>query len=312
MKRKKKKITNKKIMWLLVGVFLILLGATSSLGRYVYNAINNHILESQGFYFNSSILTINHSNHNISNWDGVSTYPITIDVNSRKNEYLATNSDVTYDIEVECSSNAVCTVSKENSTIYQSSHADSYNIYVNPTDNIYPGDTVTVTTKATSTYPYRKTISTTYTIGVEIANFTYNIKDEVGSKYCTLELTNAQTYYEVITAFTGHAVGEHLSIEQYNALTAAEKNNCMSAIVTLSFPSDVILLDMTSSYYINRIANSEEITQINGYNYVEGFQFKMDATSNTKIIFYKIDPNQNYSYDGTGTSIITVESDVAE
>lgn len=312
MKRKKQKLTNKKIMWLLVGIFLILLGATSSLGRYVYNAINNHILESQGFYFNSTVLSMNHSNHNISNWDGVSTYPITVDVNSKKNEYRVTNSDVYYNIEVECSSNAICTLSKESSTIYKTSNTDSYNIFVNPTDNIYPGDTVTVTTKATSTYPYRKTISTTYTIGVETANFTYKITDQKGSKYLTLELTNAQTYYEVTTAFSGYQVGEHISTEVYNALTDTEKSYCMSAIVDLKFPADTILLDMTSHDYINRIANSETTTKIDGYDYVEGFKFKMGATSNTKILFYKIDPNEDYSYDGTGTPIITVDSDVAE
>ena len=38
------------------------------------------------------------------------------------------------------------------------------------------------------------------------------------SKYLTLELKNAFTFYEVTEAFDGKSVGDHVSIDEYNNL----------------------------------------------------------------------------------------------
>ena len=49
------------------------------------------------------------------------------------------------------------------------------------------------------------------------------------SKYLTLNLTNTVTYYRVETAFDTYEVGDRLTLEEYQALTDAEKENCYSA-----------------------------------------------------------------------------------
>ena len=82
----------KKKIILLTLLILIFLYFTSylTIGRYIYNAINNYILESKGFYFNSTVLNVNNAAYSINNWDGVNSYTLTIDVNNKKNENLYT------------------------------------------------------------------------------------------------------------------------------------------------------------------------------------------------------------------------------
>ena len=83
-------------------VMLIFLTTTAIFGQYIKNVINNYILETKAFYFNSSVLNINGKNYSITNWDGVNSYPLTIDLNNRKNEDRYTKSDIVYTISVNC------------------------------------------------------------------------------------------------------------------------------------------------------------------------------------------------------------------
>ena len=64
---------------------LLLFGLTYA--KYVYKIFDNYILETKGFYFNSSVMTINNKNHNINNWDGVNSYTLMVDVSSKKNDF---------------------------------------------------------------------------------------------------------------------------------------------------------------------------------------------------------------------------------
>ena len=171
------------------------------------------------------------------------------------------------------------------------------------------GDVATVRTSATSNSPYEKTLSTTYEIGITTYSFSYQITDSAGSKYLELELNNAFSYYEVVTAFGSYSVGDHIGIEDYNALTDAQKNNCKSAVVTLTFNPNIVRLDMTNDTYLKKATNVAT-TAISGANYVRTFRFKMNANNTTKIMFYKQDTTQNYAYPGnTSTPIVTVSVD---
>lgn len=296
---------------LIVAILLLLFGTTFA--RYVYNVIHNHILESNEFYFNSSVLSMDGSEFKINNWDGVNPYTLTIDVNNKKNTLKSTKSDISYDIEVSCPSSVTCTLNKTSGVIYEASGTDSYQITVTPKDTFHEGDEVVVETKATSTSPYVKELKGTYTVGIETLDFTYNIEDNVGDKFFTLNLTNTSTYYEVTKAFSGYQVGDHLTIEEYNALTDDQKENCFSAEVTLSFVPKDIYLDMTNRKYLDRDANSETLEVVNNHNYVSGFSFKMDASSSEKIIFYKKDPKEDYTYPITNeNSVIDVNVNIAE
>lgn len=306
--RKHKKLS---IIILFIAIFLLFFGTTFA--RYIYNVIHNHILESREFYFNSTVLDMNGRQYRINNWDGVNNYVLTIDVNNQKNTLTNTKSDISYDIEVSCPENVECRLSKTEGIIYQEAGTDSYQITVIPQEEFYEGDEVEVTTTATSTSPYVKSLSATYFIGIETSNFTYNIEDAVNNKFITLNLTNSLTYYKVETAFGNYQEGDRLSQEEYQQLTPEEQENCFSAKVTVSFSPKELYLDMTNSNYLNRISNSEQTEKIDNFNYVNKFSFKMNASSSEKVLFYKADPTKNYTYPITNAnSIVTVTVETAE
>ena len=307
-KRFIKKLSNKqKLLISIITVFIVSFTLIMTFGRYIYNYYNNYVLESQGFYFNSSIMSMNGTKHSINNWDGVSAYPLTIDVNNKKNDLLWTDSDITYNITVECSENIRCELSKTEGIIRTNTKMDSYTIMVYPNGNFSSTDKGVVKTTAKSSYPFVKELSTTYNIGVETSSFSYKITDSPGSKYIILELTNSFTYYKVTTAFTGHNVGDNISIDEYNTLSDENKAKCLSARIKLDYDPNLVLLDMTDLTYANRITNSETTEKINNYNYVNGFSFIMDAASNNKIIFYKTDTTKDYTYPSNNTSVISVD-----
>lgn len=295
-----------KLLTILIAVLIVVFTIGITFSKYIYDIYKNHILESQGFYFNSSVMSMTGSNHSINNWDGVSPYRISIDVNNRKNDLVYTKSDISYDIGIECSSNIRCTLSKTSGIIRSETQTDSYVITIYPNGNFTRNQTAVVKTSAKSTYPYVKELSTEYSIGITTSSFYYSIKDAPGEKYLTLELTNAFTYYKVVTAFGEHNVGDNIAIDDYEKLSDEEKKNCFSASVDLTFDPNIILLDMTEQTYITREKDSQTTEVINDHNYVNGFSFDMEASSNTKIIFYKNDSSKDYSYPGTTDSSIKV------
>lgn len=303
--RKHKKIS---ITVLIILFIVLILGF--AYGRYLYNIINNYILETKAFYFNSSVLGINNNKYLVNNWDGVNSYTLTINVNNMKNSLVSTDADITYETYVSCSSNATCTLSKQSSVIYKDDHNDSYVITVVPKHSIAENEEVTVYTKATATSPYSKSLDATYTLTTAKSNFSYEIVDKVGSKYLELDISNTLTYYKVETAFGSHSVGDQLSLDEYAALSATDKAKCYSAIVELSWDPSLIYLDMTANEYLHRTNQATE--QIDGHTYVNNFTYKLDAITSSKIIFYKPDISLNYTYPiTTSTPVITVNATLA-
>ena len=305
---------NKKIsIIVLVSLSLLLLfGLTYA--KYVYNIIDNYILETKGFYFNSSVMNINGKNHSINNWDGVNSYTLLIDVNSKKNDDRYTTADIDYDITCECPSTVRCDLSKTSGIIYQDKKTDSFQVIVTPNSAFMEGETVDVKIIATSNSPYTKSLSATYRIGVEKSNFTYNIVDSVNSKYLVVNVTNAVSYYEVEEAFGNYSVGDKIALDYYVNLSDTEKSKCFSAKVTLTFPADVLALDMTATSYLHMVPNTLVDTTLNdGYQYVESYTFKLGATATEKILFYKNDITKDYTYPIINTTpIVTVSAVLAD
>ncbi len=276
-------------------------------GRYIKNIVNEFILETKAFYFNSSILNVNGKNFSITNWDGVNSYPLTIDLNNRKSDTRYTTTDITYDIFVDCPTTVLCTASKNSGVLHPEDLTDNYTITVTPLQNFYEGDTVVVTTGVTSTAPYQKTMTATYTIGVEKSDFSYEIVDSVNSKYLMLNLTNAISYYEVSEPFGTYAVGDQVSLDDYSTLSDTDKAKCFSAIVTVEYDPTKLFVDMTDKLYLSRLSTNYQETTVSGYQYVSRFSFKVNASSNNSILFYKDDITRNYTYPiVNNTSIITV------
>lgn len=297
------RIASMIILVLLLVFFL----ATVVFGRYIKNIVNEFILETKAFYFNSSILAVNGKNFSITNWDGVNSYPLTIDLNNRKSDTRYTNADIEYDIYVSCPSTVTCTLSDTEGVLHPEDTSDTYTITVTPLQNFYEGDTVVVNTWVVSSSPYTKTMSATYTIGVEKSDFSYEIVDSVNSKYLLINFTNAISYYEVEQAFGNYSQGDQVSLDDYSTLSDTDKAKCFSAIVTVQYDPTILFVDMTDKLFLSRLNTNYEEQTIGGFQYVKKFSFKVNASSSNSILFYKNDVTQNYTYPiVNNSSIITV------
>lgn len=304
---------HKKISIIILCCLIVFILFTATLGRYIYNVIDNYILETKGFYFNSSVLSVNTKESKINNWDGTNSYQILVDLNNIKNSFVHTEADIEYNVSVQCSSGVTCKASKLSGTLYEASQTDGFTITMTPNSKFDAGESAEVNVTVYSMKPYKKTLKGRFVISVENSDFTYNIEDAPKDKFMTLNMTNSVTFYEVETAFGNYQVGDIISLEDYDKLTAAQKENCFSAIVTVSFDPSVVYLDMTANSYLNRIENSETTTTINGYTYISGYKFKIDATSSEKIIFYKANKQLDYTYPLVNdTSVINVTREIAE
>lgn len=297
--RKHKTLSTTVLLFLVV---FLLVGVTY--GKYIKNIIDEYILETKAFYFNSSILTVNGKNLSISNWDGVNSYTLTIDLNNRKSSTKYTTSDIEYNISVNCPNTVTCTLNKTSGILRSTDTNDTYQIVVTPQRNFYEGDTIRVETSVTSTTPYQKTMSATYTIGVQSSDFSYYIEDSANSKYLNLNFVNSVAYYQVEEAFSTYQVGDLISLSDYHSLNATDKAKCFSAKITVEFDPNILFVDMTSDLYLNRIPGSEELVTINGYQYVKKFSFKIDASSSSSLMFYKDDITENYTYPIVNNSSI--------
>lgn len=298
---------HRKISIVVLISLIVFLGISIAFGRYIHNILNHYLLETKGFYFNSSILNVNGKNYLINNWDGVNSYTLTIDLNNRKNSERYTKTDISYDVSVNCPNTVVCTLSKESGVLHPEDETDSYQIIVTPQQNFYENDTVRVETSVTSKTPYRKSMSATYTIGVEKSDFSYEIEDSVNSKFLTIRFLNSISYYQVEEAFGSYHVGDQVSLDDYSSLSDSDKNKCFSAIVTVQYNPSVLFVDMTNDLFLHRLPSNYQEQTINGYQYVSKFSFKVNASSSSEIIFYKNDITQNYTYPiVNNTSIIQV------
>lgn len=283
----------KTIISIISILILFVLLLNSSLGRYIYNSINNYILGSKEFYFNSSVLGVDDPVYSIVNWDGVNSYTLTIDVNGKKNEMISTKEDIEYLITVDCPSSVICTLSKEKGIIYTENKSDSYTVTVTPIDDFYEGDSVTISTSAVSISPYEKKLSAKYIIGVENYGFSYNIEDSVGSKILKLDLTNSKPYYTVTEAFNDYKQGDSVSLDDYEKLDDSNKKKCISVQTTISFDPNVILLDLTSRAYLDSVSSTT--TTISDKLYVNSITVNVDAISSKEILFYKNNVDKDYT-----------------
>ena len=296
----------------IICTIILLLFVSTVFGKYIKNLINNVILETKAFYFNSSVLSVNGKNYSISNWDGVNSYTLTIDLNNRKNEERHTTTDIFYDIDFDCPSSVQCTITKRNGIIRKDDSGDTYQIVVSPIGSFDEGESVTISTSVTSSSPYKKTMSANYTIGVKKSDFGYEIFDGVNEKFLNITFTNSVSYYEVSEAFGSFKVGDKISLDEYQLLSNSEKDKCFSAIVTVKFNPKEVLLDMTDDAYINRLSTDYEETTIDGYKWVSKFSFKINASSSNTILFYKDDVKKDYTFPVVNNkSIIDVDVKLA-
>lgn len=303
------KIKEKKRIILIIFIILLNCGYALTAGRYAYNEIKSYFVRTNKFYFNCDKLSASGSNIEMTNWSGVGQYTVEFNMNNYSNRLLRSEENIEYDITYQCSSNVICSIvnNKTNGTITTATNSDSFTIVITvPTDVVlHDKDKVELYVETNATSPYRKKLYGNIRLVVGHYGLSYEIEDSVNSPYLSIKNTNTLDYYVVKTAFNNYNAGAQIDMETYQALSASEKQNCASAIITLRFDPNVILLDMTSEFYQN--AFDIETVQINNYEYIKAFSFKIDAMSSSNIKFYKKTVSNNYSYPNeNANSIITV------
>ncbi len=311
-KAKEKRIYNSnkyktKQLFIIAVVLVCTITLVATFGRYVVNTINNFFVRSKEFYFYSDKLSEESSYYQIDNWTGVDPYTITVNMNSRLNNIKVTTYDIDYDISYKASENCSCQLSKASGTILASSNSDYFNLTITPNTGLTTGDKVWVVITATSNAQYKKTLTATFVLTVGKENLSYEIKDSVASKYLELNITNTLSYYKVSEAFGSYKVDDRIDVDTYLTLSDENKAKCYSALITLEFDPNIVLLDMTNTNYLNATQVSKEV--INGSNYINGITFKVEPISSTVVRFYKLDVSKDYTYPIVNdTSIIKLTS----
>lgn len=283
-----------KKSYIILGIIIILSITFISYGRYIYNDIRDFYLSSRNFYFNSDKLKVNRAIYQVDTWSAVDPYTIVINMNSSKNNLVHTSSDIEYNISYICSDNVLCSINKSSSTIYASSHSDSFTAVITPNGSFSDGDEAYMEIYADSVYPYKKRLSARFILRVGKVGISYSIDDEVKRPYLNFNITNTFDYYLVKEEFDSYKVNDRIDRSTYMSLSDDNKKRCTSVMISLSFDPNVVILDMTNSAYLN--AYNVSIINIDGYDYVNGISFKMDSESSETIKFYKSDVTMDYSY----------------
>lgn len=319
------------LIFIIIQLIKVIVPASITFSRYVYSAIRSYYLNSQEFYFKSDKLAKDTAFFEASNWSGVDEYKITINMNSRRNNIEASKVDIDYKVSYEYdvfksdgtkydnSKDLIdFTISKtvaEDGFVYgtiltSANNKDYFDIIVKPKINVnlLDNDYVFIKVTAESLSPYKETLTGEFKISIGNLGMSYKIEDENYSPYLEVIVTNTLDYYVVDTAFGSYQVGSNLTILEYNALTEAEKQNCHSMIVTLSFDPTVVVVDTTANMYLVADQNGDVgSTTKNNFTYINKMSFRMDAEESKVVKFYKINAAENYTYPFNNNSpVVTV------
>ena len=301
-KKERKNKYNIKQLIIVCLLFFNLIFLVSIFGRYVVKSVNNFYARSKEFYFYSDKLDVDNPAYQIENWSGVDDYSIIINMNSYANNLLSTSYDIDYEISYFASDNIICNLSKESGIIYGDRKTDFFTLTNTPNTTLKTGDNVFVEITAKATTPYEKTIKGRFTLIVGQEQLTYEIQDVANRPYLEVNITNTLSYYIVQEAFDTYAVGDKITRDTYLELLQTNKEKCYSAIITINFDTDYLLMDMTNEAFASSISTTN--INKNGYTYINSITFKIDALSSKKVRFYKVDETQDYT--NNNSEIITI------
>ena len=306
-KRKIKKLNKKKVI--IISIILMVLFITATYGRYIYNGLRNYYLSTKNFYFNSDKLSENEAYYQLDNWSGVEPVTVTFNMNSKKNNIVASPDNIAYSIEYECSTNVTCTATKNSGLIMNGSNTDTFSITMTPNVVLGDGDSIWLEVETTATSPYTKSLSGKFTINVGEIGLSYEIVDSVGNPYLDFNITNTIDYYKVTQDFGTYHRGDRIEISEYLALSPQNQYKCSAATITLTFDPTLFRLDMTNEAYLKAYSTTTSTLQ-DGYDYINSVTFKTEALSSTSVRFYKLNTTSNYTYPYvTNSPIITFASE---
>ena len=280
-KRRDRAKTNLIICLILLIIIIYITPKFFTFARYVYNVAYEHYLAAKDFYFTSDKLSLAHTEYEVTNnWSGAETYQVIVNMSSKRNDLAMTESDIEYTVTYTCSENITCALDKSTGTIIGTGNngvnEDAFTVNINPANGtaLSDGEMAWVDITATATSPYSQTISGKLIFEVGTSDISYEIIDEANSPYLTLNIINS---------------------------TSVNTN------VTLSYDPTVVLLDMTSRFYLNAQTTFNTQT-LNNYSYINNITSPVPALSTTSVKFFKTNSANNYSYlaGSSGTPVITV------
>ena len=79
------------------------------------------------------------------------------------------------------------------------------------------------------------------------------------------------------------------------------KHYVLQQLYGLNFNPNQIIIDMTDENYLK--STNKTNTLKGSYSFINGFTFKVDSVTSTRVRFYKIDPTANYA---NSSSIINI------
>ena len=293
----KKKII---IMLLVVAVPIFLYG-TITFAKYVTERFFSYYTNSKNFYFTSNILKEDNPLYQINNWVGIGQFTINYDLLSKKNDYVYTDYDITYEAHVTCPQDVLCEIDKPTGTIYAASHSDTVKVTVVPQRLFTENEKITIQLNAKTTSPYVKELFARYEYVVGKTGITYEIEDSVNSPYLLLKITNAINYCIVTESFGDYSVNDAIDVDHFMQLSPENKTKCVSQYANITINPYNILLDSTSEI----IKKSTYSTSPGSNNYVNQLRFALDPVSSVALKFYKIYPTNNYA-NGNSSSIINI------
>ena len=289
---------NRNIIFIITACCLFIL--TITYGRYIYNGIRNYYLSTKSFYFNSDKLTEEGAFYQLDNWSGVEPVEIKFNMDSKKNNGLASSLNIEYTITIECSTNVTCVSTKSSGLLMNGVNTDNFTVTMTPNTTLSNNDQIWLKIKTNATSPYTKELSGHFVINVGEIGLSYEIKDTMHSPYLDFNITNTIDYYKVYEAFDGHAQGTKMEISEYMALTSNQEK-CGASRITLTFNPNDFRLDMTNEAY-SRMVRSTTTTLSDGYAYLNSITFNMDAVSSASVRFFKLHTDRDYTYPYTNNT----------
>ena len=299
----KLKIKGRIKLLLIMFILLMLIPVGITFSKYVHDFIGDYLIKTSNFYFSSDKLGSPAITYHANNWSGVSNFKIQFSLNNHKNNLLVSDSDIDYTLTIQTPTNVTSTITNVSGTIYKSEMTDSYEAIITPQRVFNSGESITITVTATSSAPYVKELKAYYVITVGRQGISYEIEDEVNRPYLNLTITNARDNYVAGEAFGTYELNHSFTVDEYMALSAAEKAKCYSARITLTFDPTDVIIDTTSNLLNNATYTT---TTVNGVAYISSITFDVDPMSSNVIRFYKLDVSQNYTFPhNNDPSIIT-------
>lgn len=186
-----KKYLNKQIILLCV-IVVYLVSISVTLGRYVVEKVHTYISASKEFYFYSDKLSDTEKEYPVT-WSGTEECIIPVNLYSKLNSLKKATHDIKYKVECEMvSSNAICSLSKEEGVVSKETNNDVFTISVIPNNFIEDDEKVIVAVKVTTVDDFEKTLTARFVIKVNNESVQYKIDDAPGRDYFNLIVNNMQ------------------------------------------------------------------------------------------------------------------------